>query len=172
MFCFLFFFFKLMVLTCFLKESQQGWVIGKGKGTAQWRNGSPLCLWQQGASHGDCQMGVSGARGVKDAGGRGSDGSWGVSRTVPFQQSAAEETKWWRIILINYGAFPRKDVQWSTIIGKNRGCATAPRRSPCHPWGAGSYELSTLGGTAGEQGVQPAAGMLAGARRDTPHWAH
>lgn len=40
------FFFYLRVLTCFLKESQQGWVIGRGRGTAQWRNASPLCLGQ------------------------------------------------------------------------------------------------------------------------------
>ena len=117
-----------MVLTCFLKKSQQGWVMGKGRGM-----GLPFACDSTGQATETVWCRVSEAGGVKDAGDRRSDVIWGVSRTLPFQQSVAAETKWWWIIFSGYGAFPRNDVQQGTVVGKNTGCATAPRRAPGRP---------------------------------------
>lgn len=133
------FFFKLIILTWFLKESQQGC---KGLGMAQWR-----------LSDG----GWTGREEQRMQEAMSTEVSWGL----PFQQSIVEEIKWWGIICIGYGLCP----EWMC----NR--VHCKEHRLCYSSQKGSLlPLRLVAGAGGEQGEQPAAGMLAW--RDTLHWAH
>lgn len=121
-----------MLLTCFFKKSQQGWVISTGKWCGREKCLPFACDSMQQA------MGTVRWEwvGLEEQRMQGPwDDRWG---RLSFQQSITAEAKWREVMFTGYGAFPRKGVQ-----GKGGGfkAASSPQ------WKAGSvYAVMAAGG--------------------------